>query len=439
MARKKRQTKKELRTHDDRYSEVLSSVVDLLQTARRASARALNSIMTATYWEIGRQIVQLEQGGDERAGYGEEVLKRLASDLTERFGRGFGMVNLSYMRRFSLSWPPEQIFQTVSEESPDPKVQTLSEESRAVSGFPLSEISPTMLAESQTSSKSAVTALRAISSCFPLPWSHYVRLLSVGDENARRFYEEEALRGGWSVRQLNRQINSQFYQRTLLSKNKAALLRKGATPLPEDSVTPEEEIKDPVVLEFLDLKDEYSESDLEEALIQKLEEFLLELGNDFTFVGRQRRLRIGNKWYRIDLLFYHRRLRCLAVIDLKIGEFDHADAGQMHMYLNYAAKHWTHREENPPVGLVLCAQNDQAVAHYALDGLPNQVMAAEYRLALPDEAALVAELEETQKRFARSHSASAELPPSEPQGKTARKSEKRASKKMRKKGTRAKK
>jgi predicted nuclease of restriction endonuclease-like (RecB) superfamily len=167
-------------------------------------------------------------------------------------------------------------------------------------------------------------------------WSCYVRLLSVQNPEAHRFYEGEALRGGWTVRQLDRQIGSQFYERTALSKNKAAMLRKGQQPTPDDSMTPEEEIKDPFVLEFLNLKDECSESDLESALISKLETFLLELGGDFTFVGRQRRLRVGDAWYRIDLLFFHRRLRCLVIIDLKLDKLTHADAGQMHLYLNYA-------------------------------------------------------------------------------------------------------
>ena len=222
-------------------------------------------------------------------------------------------------------------------------------------------------------------------------------MLSVDDEKARKFYEEEALRGGWSVRQLDRQIGSKFYERTLLSKNKAAMLQKGTEPQPGDLVTPEEQIKDPFVLEFLDLKDEYSENDLEDALIHKLEDFLLELGSDFTFVGRQKRLRIGDEWYRIDLLFFHRKLRCLVVIDLKIGKFTHADAGQMHMYLNYAAEHWTHDGENPPVGLILCAEKDAAVAHYSLEGLPNKVMASEYKLALPDEKLLEEELQHTKR------------------------------------------
>ena len=175
------------------------------------------------------------------------------------------------------------------------------------------------------------------------------------------------------------------------------MLKKGEKPLPEDIVTPEEEIKDPFVLEFLGLKDEYSESDLEEALIKHLEKFLLELGSEFAFIGRQKRLRIGGEWYRVDLLFFHRKLRCLVVIDLKVGKFTHADAGQMHLYLNYAKEKWTNKNENPPVGLILCAEKDSAVAKYALEGLPNKILAAEYKLALPNEKLLQSELNKTQK------------------------------------------
>ena len=226
-----------------------------------------------------------------------------------------------------------------------------------------------------------------------------MRLLSVKSEQARKFYETEALRGGWSVRQLDRQINSLFYERTALSRNKAKMLSKGAAAKHEDAIAPEEEIKDPYVLEFLGLKDEYSESDIEEALILHLERFLLELGGDFTFVGRQRRLRIGDEWYRIDLLFFHRKLRCLVVIDLKRGKFTHADVGQMHMYLNYAREHWTRTDENPPVGLILCTQKDEAVARYALDGLPNKILATEYRTALPDEEIIAAEIEKTRRQL----------------------------------------
>ncbi len=164
-----------------------------------------------------------------------------------------------------------------------------------------------------------------------------------------------------------------------------------------DAVPVEEEVKDPYVLEFLGLRNEYSESELEEALVGRLETFLLELGGDFCFVGRQKRLRIGDEWYRVDLVFFHRRLRCLVLIDLKLGRFTHADAGQMHVYLNYAAEHWTRADESPPVGLILCAQKNAALARYALDNLPNKVLAAEYRTALPDEKLLAAEIAETRR------------------------------------------
>jgi predicted nuclease of restriction endonuclease-like (RecB) superfamily len=198
-------------------------------------------------------------------------------------------------------------------------------------------------------------------------------------------------------------LDSQFYTRTLMSRNKRAMLEKGAVARPDDAITPEQAIKDPYVLEFLNLKDEYSESDLEDALIHRLEDFLLELGGDFAFVGRQRRLRIGDSWFRVDLLFFHRRLRCLVIIDLKLTELNHADVGQMHMYCNYAKEHWTLPGENPPVGLILCARTNAAVARYALEGLPNKVLAAEYQMLLPDEQLLAEELVKTRREWEAQH------------------------------------
>jgi predicted nuclease of restriction endonuclease-like (RecB) superfamily len=232
-----------------------------------------------------------------------------------------------------------------------------------------------------------------------LPWSHYTRLIRLRSKYAIEFYHAEALRGGWTVKQLERQIGSQFYERTALSKNKAAMLTKGARTKPEDVVTADEEIRDPLVLEFLNLKDEYSERDLEEALIQHLETFLLELGGDFAFIGRQRRLRIDDEWYRVDLVFFHRVLRCLVIIDLKLDRFTHADAGQMHLYLNYASTHWTRPGENPPVGIILCASKGEALVHYATEGLPNQMVVREYLTVLPDEKLLAKEIEQTRKRL----------------------------------------
>ena len=368
-----------------RYQSVLDDVAGIIDDARQSAARSVNAVITAAYWLIGRHIVEFEQEGKERAEYGAALIKRLSDDLTPRFGRGFSRQNIWQMRLFYQTYPPERIIQTTSGELPErPSRRPILQSTSGESG---------MLPPSSTlQTVSADSSLAGIASRFPLPWSAYVRLLSVKNLRAREFYETEALRGGWSVRQLDRQINSQFYERTALSKNKAAMLSRARRARTEDAVLPEEEIKDPYVLEFLDLKDEYSESDLEEALIQRLETFLLELGGDFCFMGRQRRLRIGNEWYRVDLLFFHRRLRCLVVIDLKIGRFTHADAGQMHLYLNYAREHWVHEDENPPVGLILCAQKDEAIARYALEGLPNKVMAAEYRTTLPDEELLASEI-----------------------------------------------
>ncbi len=331
--------------------------------------------------------MEYEQKGKERASYGETLLKRLSNDLVKRFGRGFGLSNLKQIRKFYIVYKDIVKSHTMS----GLLYEHDTEKGRTLSGQFTEKLE---IVSDQLS-------VADIARNFPLPWSHYVKLLAVQNPEARAFYETESLRGGWSVRQMNRQISSQFYERTALSKNKAAMLKKGAKQLAQDAVSPEEEIKDPFVLEFLGLKDEYSENDLEDALIHQLENFLLELGGEFTFIGRQRRLRIGDEWYSVDLLFYHRRLRCLVIIDIKLGKFTHADAGQMHLYLNYAREHWTHPDENPPVGLILCAQKNSAVAHYALEGLPNKVLATEYRTALPDEKMLAKELERTRRLLER--------------------------------------
>ncbi len=365
---------------DAPYEAVYGDVSQIIDTARESAARSVNAAMTAAYWLVGRRIIEFEQSGEERAEYGAALIERLAEDLTGQFGRGFSRQNLQHMRLFYLAYPPDRICQTLSGK---------------LAQHPQLPIRQTPSGISEATS--VEVGLDDLLTAFQLPWSAYVRLLSVRDEHAREFYETEALRGGWSVRQLDRQIGSQFYERTALSKNKAAMLSQGQNPSPRDAVWPEEEIKDPFVLEFLDLKGEYSESDLEEALIRHLETFLMELGDDFCFMGRQRRLRIGNRWYRVDLLFYHRGLRCLVVIDLKIGAFTHANAGQMHLYLNYAREHWMREGENPPVGLILCSEKDEALARYALEGLPNNVMAGEYRITLPDEKLLASELDRTRQ------------------------------------------
>ena len=439
------------------YSAWSGGIAALLAEARRQSARSVNALLTATYWEIGRRIVEFVQQGEPRAEYGDEVVRQLSRDLTKRFGRGFGYINLGMMRRFFLTWSPEAIVQTLSEQSQRrtglPTVQTASEQfmafqicqtlSNKSSGKQISQTPSAELEICGTASRKSAEAgklqtasaksfvpaptiqivqtpsgkfvppiyatpsrkseidlalyLEALCHAFPLSWSHYVRLLSVEQPEARKFYETESLRGGWSVRQLDRQVSTLFYERTALAKNKAKLLAAGAKPRPEDAVSVEEEIKSPYVLEFLGLRDDYAESDLEDALVRHLESFLLELGNDFTFVARQKRIRVGKEWYRIDLLLFHRRLRCLFIFDLKLGRFTHADAGQMNLYVNYAAEQLTLPGENPPVGLVLCSEHDEAVARYSMGNLTNKILAAQYKLALPDPRLLEKEIEKTRR------------------------------------------
>jgi predicted nuclease of restriction endonuclease-like (RecB) superfamily len=366
--------------------------------------------MTATYWEIGRRIVEFEQGGKARAEYGEEVLARLSQDLTVRHGRGFSRPGLQRMRAFYLGWeicstpssnlevrarlPPDMwgcdhILATVSGEL-EPLAKPLHS---AGSG----EICQTPSGKSEiVQTLSAKLNPMSVPPIFPLSWSHYVRLMSVAKPHARAFYEAEAVRGGWSVRQLDRQISTQFFERTSHSKQQAAMLARGQRPKPEDAVSVQDEIRDPYLLEFVNLKDEYSESDLEEALVRHLEWFLLELGAGFTFVARQKRIRIGDEWYRIDLLLFHRRLRCPVVVDLKIGKFTHADAGQMNLYLNYVREHMMEPGENDPVGLILCSAKNDAVVHYAMGGIKAKVFASHYLTDLPDPETLRQEIVTTQ-------------------------------------------
>jgi predicted nuclease of restriction endonuclease-like (RecB) superfamily len=377
------------------YGGLVSSISDLLERARHLAARTVNGILTATYWEVGRRLVEFEQGGNARAEYGEGLLKRLAQDLAPRLGRGFSPQGLYKMRSFYLGW---QIFSTPSGKLEARAIcstgSSLSGEEQAAN---VSAGSPFVPAGCQVSAPVEIMVLAA---AFPLPWSHYVRLLSVDKPQARAFYESEAVRGGWSVRQLDRQIGTQFFERTAHSKRQAVLLAKGQQPKPEDRVSVQEELRDPYLLEFLNLKDEYSETDLEEALIRHLEWFLLELGAGFTFVARQKRIRVGDTWYRIDLVLFHRGLRALVLVDLKTGPFSHEDAGQMNLYLNYAREHLVMAGEADPVGLILCSDKNDAVVHYATGGIATHVFTSKYLTHLPDTETLRQEILTTQRALA---------------------------------------
>jgi predicted nuclease of restriction endonuclease-like (RecB) superfamily len=357
------------------YSALITDLASLIEQGRTAAVRYVNTALVTTYWLIGRRIVEYEQKGKQRAEYGEALMERISKDLSTQFGKGFSERNLELMRKLYLSYP---ISQTVSAKSLSAeKTQTLSAE----------------LSISQTVSGVSETLVHK----FPLSWSHYCLLMRLDEPFKREFYESECIKGNWSVRQLDRQIQSMLYERTALSKRKLAVINKAhEKPI---VLKPEDEIKDPYILEFLGLKDEYSESQLEDALIRHLEHFLLELGTGFTFVARQRRITLEGTHYRLDLLFYHRVLKCLVAIDLKIGKFSHADAGQMNLYLNYLKDKEILPEENDPIGLILCTDKKKTVVEYALGGMSNRIFASKYKLQLPDPEVLKAEIEHEKQRL----------------------------------------
>jgi predicted nuclease of restriction endonuclease-like (RecB) superfamily len=371
--------------HQD-YSGLLTGVTKLLEEARHASARSVNEILTVTYWEIGRRIVEYEQKGSEKPGYGEEIIDRLALDLTHCFGRGFSRRNLFLIRSFFLTY--RERMQTPSALSQKGKENRIP--SKKVAGI-------VQTVSALSSPRTLLEVSQTLSGKFPLSWSHYVRLLSLDEPQKRYFYEEETRRAGWSVRQLDRQINSMLYERVALSKKKGELIKKAEKS--GSLVSAEDAIKDPYVLEFLGLPEPSSEKDLENALIQHMADFLLELGYGFTFVARQKRLQVGSESYYLDLLFYHRGLQCLVAIDLKVGKFTHADAGQMNLYLNYLLENEKMGNENDPIGLILCSEKDEAVAHYALGRLSNKIFASRYRLQLPDPEILKREIEAERRRL----------------------------------------
>ncbi len=361
------------------YLNLITDIAKLIEQGRKVAVQYVNTALVTTYWLVGRRIVEYEQKGKERADYGEELLKKISADLTLRFGKGFTERNLWHMRQFYITY--KEILHTVRAELPD-KAQKKTHTVCAEFGLipqTVSEISETL------------------SHKFPLSWSHYRLLMRIGEPLQREFYEVECIRGNWSVRQLDRQIQSMLYERTALSKQKLSVIAKShKKPI---ILKPEDEIKDPYILEFLGLKDEYSESQLEEALIKHLEHFLLELGIGFTFVARQKRITIEGKHYRLDLLLYHRILKCLVAIDLKIGEFTHTDAGQMNLYLNYLKDKEKFPEENNPVGLILCSDKRKTIVEYALGGISNKIFTSKYRLQLPDPKILKAEIEHERQRL----------------------------------------
>lgn len=337
-------------------------IVNLLQSARNNVMRAVNHTMVYTYFEIGRMIVEEEQNGKERADYGKSLIQELSGILTKEFGKGYSATNLKQMRSFFLSYQ---------------KRQTLSDES----GSRTQNITQHQTSETHTT-------------VFNLSWSHYLTLMRIEKTDERSFYEIECSKNNWSVRELQRQLDSELYTRLVLSRDKTKVQELSEKGLVIEQ--PKDVIKDPYVLEFLGLPElsAYSETELEEHIISKLEHFLLELGNGFTFVGRQVRFTFDDEHFRIDLVFYNRILRCFVLIDLKIGKLKHQDLGQMQMYVNYYDRFVKLEEESKTIGIILCKDKKDTMVEITLPENNEQIFASKYKLVLPSKEELRKIMEE---------------------------------------------
>jgi len=321
---------------------ILQEIKTVLDTARSNVARQVNSELLNTYWNIGRIICEHEQSDFKRADYGKQTLKVLSKELTKAFGRGFSVSNIQFMRRFYQTYP---IQQTAS---------------------------------------------------VKLSWSHFCELLSISDPDKRSFYEKEALNANWSVRELKRQIESSLFERLLLSRgdvNKEQVLALAHHG--NEIAQPADLIRDPYVFEFLGLPEDkpVMESDLERALVQQIERFLLELGRGFMFVGTQQRVTLNNTHYYVDMVFYNKILRAYVLIELKTTKLTPEAAGQINMYLNYYAAEVNDPDDNPPIGIILCTDKDSITAEYALGGLSNNIFASRYVLYMPNKEQLIRQVE----------------------------------------------
>lgn len=331
-------------------SSIVQEIKSLLFTARSNVARQVNSELLTTYWNIGRIICEHEQTFPERADYGKQTLKELSKELTKEFGKGFSRSNLQYMRQFYLSYE---------------KCQTVSGK---------------------------------------LSWSHYCELLSISDPDKRSFYEKETLHANWSVRELKRQIDSSLFERLLLSRGEANQEQVLSLALHGNAIsTPADMIRDPYVFEFLGLPEDkpFLESDLERALVQQIEKFLLELGRGFMFVGTQQRVTLNNAHYYVDMVFYNKILRAYVLIELKTTKLTPEAAGQINMYLNYYASEVNDADDNPPIGIILCTDKDSITAEYALGGLSNNIFASRYVLYMPNKEQLIQQVETVLEKWHR--------------------------------------
>lgn len=337
--------------------DFFQSISDILEKARKNAKTAVNLSMVYAYYEIGRKIIEEEQNGENRAAYGKQLLKELSKFLTTNYGKGYSAENLKLMRRFYVVYSQDEIGETVFTQFDDlPTVSTGRK--------------------------------------FYLSWSHYLKLMRIGNMDERHFYEIESVKNDWSLSELKRQYNSALYERLALSTDKGKVYRLAQEG--QKIETPRDAVKDPYVLEFLGLKEhpEYSESELESRIIDHLQQFLLELGTGFTFVGRQVRFTFDEEHFMVDLVFFNRLLRCFVLFDLKIGELKHQDIGQMQMYVHYYDRKVKLPDENPTIGILLCREKNNAVVEMTLPENNTQIFASKYETVLPSKEDLRKLLEE---------------------------------------------
>jgi predicted nuclease of restriction endonuclease-like (RecB) superfamily len=380
--------------------ELVSLIGETQQYFKLQASKQVDTALTLRNWLIGYYIAEYELNGADRAEYGAKLIDRLSKQLSAKQLRGFSPISLRLYRSFYLAYPQIQQSLTVKLYMSDFQYFGILGQSSEESGslkkmVERGVISSENLTLQTTQEKSQIDIDKLINH---LSFTHFIELLKADPALKRSFYEMESIRNNWSVRELQRAMNSMLFERTGLSSNKQAVLDKYSN---QEKLLPEDLFRNPYMLEFLGLKEEseYSESDLEQAIINHLQTFLLELGKGFCFESRQKRLTFDNKHYRIDLVFYHRVLRCNVLIDLKLGEFTHADAGQMNVYLNYYKTNETNEGDNPPVGIILCASKNENLVKYATTGLPQQVFVNKYMLNLPKEEELRNIIEQEQEKI----------------------------------------
>lgn len=348
--------------------DLFQDIKILLHNARNQVVRAVNTTMVHTYFEIGRLIVEHEQKGNVKAEYGAETLKKLSVQLTKEFRKGFSEDNLGRMKNFYLTYSKS--------------------------------ISATLSRKLENGAQVEVQNSEAQEPHFRLSWSHYLKLMRISNIPERQFYEYEAIQNNWSLSEFQRQFDSALYERIVLSRDKKGVLADNLEKYYAPQ-KPEDVVKDPYILEFLGLKEEhrYSESELEQAIIDKIEHFLLELGKGFAFVGRQQRFTFSEKHFFVDLVFYNRLLRCFVVIDLKIGDLTHQDLGQIQMYVNYYDRFVKTEDENPTIGIVLCKNKESSLVEITLPKDNTQIFASQYQLYLPTKAELQMQINQATQYF----------------------------------------